>query len=319
MNLVNNRLDCRVFDHALKSIAPNCLGMHYGVDDNKIQGISSFPVFSNHADPKIHAKPSAEEFIYTKKYGEKYSVGKVTHHSPPSVKGLYNFTNIKNSYPNHSRNGLGGLTYKWTMDYGLPEFNLTFDNYAAREKGVVGMTETEFARKNWREEVKQETGETMDTGLPEGIENVINANGERRRVHPDPPVPAGTRENQRRHPVVASPAFEPVVVPMDVDEDVPHSEAPSRATKRTYSTHNEPPANLLMNVNPAPRRVRQNRQPDIGGGPAPPPDIIPEPSTPRATKRTFSRANEQQLLLLTENGENRPRRVRQRRLGNGSV
>ena len=147
MNLVNNRLDRRVFDHALKSIAPNRLGMRYGVDDNKIKGVSSFPVFSDHADPQIYAKPSAEDFIYTKNYGAKYSVGKVKHHSPPSVKGLYNYTNIKHSHPNHSVNRLGGVT---NTLYGVPEINFTFDNYTTREEGVVGMTETEFARRGQR-------------------------------------------------------------------------------------------------------------------------------------------------------------------------
>ena len=37
--LVNDRLDKQVFQRAMSEVKPNSLGIHYGVDDNKIKGV----------------------------------------------------------------------------------------------------------------------------------------------------------------------------------------------------------------------------------------------------------------------------------------
>ena len=62
--LVNDKLDKRVFQRAMSMVKPNDLGIHYGVDNNKIKGVNSFPVFSDYSGIHFSAHPSAEEFIY---------------------------------------------------------------------------------------------------------------------------------------------------------------------------------------------------------------------------------------------------------------
>ena len=167
--LVNDKLDKQVFQRALSEVKPNDLGIHYGVDDNKIKGVSHFPVFSDYSGIHISAKPTAEEFMYTKPVGNQYTVGKPSHHAPPSVHSLYDFNADGKMHahasPHANYRGIGNSLY------GLPDLTINIDNYAAREAGVVGITNKQMMRNNWQKEEQQ---------LPDGLEEIINRGSSRR-------------------------------------------------------------------------------------------------------------------------------------------
>lgn len=159
--LVNDKLDKQVFQRAMSEIKPNGLGIHYGVDDNKIKGVNHFPVFSDYSGVHLLTNPSAEEFIYTKPVGNKYTVGIPSHHVPPSLHSLYDFDADKKVPPPGTRDsrlrGIGNSLY------GLPDLTINLKNYAAEEAGVVGITSTQMMRKNWQNDQ-----------LPDGLEEIIN-------------------------------------------------------------------------------------------------------------------------------------------------
>ena len=161
--LVNDKLDKQVFQRALSEVKPNSLGIHYGVDDNKIKGVSSFPVFSDYSGIHIYAHPSAEEFIYTKQVGNQYTVGKPAHHAPPSVHSLYDFDADSKMHhcatPHSHLRGIGNSLY------GLPDLTINIENTAAREAGVVGITNKQMMKMNWQKE---------EQPLPDGLEEIIN-------------------------------------------------------------------------------------------------------------------------------------------------
>ena len=164
--LVNDRLDKQVYSRAMAIVKPNDLGIKYGLDNNKIKGVNDFPIFSNNHGFHCQAHPSAEEFIYTKSVGNKYSVGKTVHYAPPVVKSLYDFNadgkEPHSSTPESHLRGIGNSLY------GLPDLTINIDNYGAKEAGVVGMTEKEAIRKNWKEN-------PSDGNLPSDFDEIINS------------------------------------------------------------------------------------------------------------------------------------------------
>ena len=164
--LVNDRLDKQVYSRAMAIVKPNDLGIKYGLDNNKIKGVNNFPIFSDKRGIHCPAHPSAEEFIYTKSVGNKYSVGKTIHRAPPSVDSLYDFDAdgkvAHGTTPQSHLRGIGNSLY------GLPDLTINIDNYGAKEAGVVGMTEKEAIRKNWKEN-------PSDGNLPSDFDEIINS------------------------------------------------------------------------------------------------------------------------------------------------
>lgn len=164
--LVNDRLDKQVYSRAMAIVKPNDLGIKYGLDNNKIKGVNDFPIFSNNRGIHCQAHPSAEEFIYTKCVGNKYTVGKTVHYTPPVVDSLYDF-NADGKEP-HSSTPQSHLRGIGNSLYGLPDLTINIDNYGAKEAGVVGMNEKEAIRKNWKEN-------PSGGSLPSDFDDIINS------------------------------------------------------------------------------------------------------------------------------------------------
>ena len=164
--LVNDRLDKQVYSRAMAIVKPNDLGIKYGLDNNKIKGVNNFPIFSDKRGIHCPAHPSAEEFIYTKSVGNKYTVGKTVHYAPPVVKSLYDFNadgkEPHSSTPESHLRGIGNSLY------GLPDLTINIDNYGAKEAGVVGMNAKEAIRMNWKEN-------PSGGSLPSDFDDIINS------------------------------------------------------------------------------------------------------------------------------------------------
>ena len=166
MQFVNDKLDKQVFQRAMSMTKPNDLGIHYGIDFNTVKGVNDFPVYSDNKSIHFSAHPSAEEFMYTKPVGSKYTVGRPAHHAPPSVDSLYDFSVGKEVSRSVSHDAHKGICNSL---YGLPDVTLNFENFAAREAGVVGITDKQMMRNNWKRE----------SLLPDGLEEIINRGGSR--------------------------------------------------------------------------------------------------------------------------------------------
>ena len=243
--LVNDRLDKKVFDRTTSIPARNHLGIHFGVDDNAVKGVSHFPVFADGTGIHSKARPSAEEFIYTKPWGKKYNVGEPKHtHKPPNVDNLYDFDTDLPSPHARGDSTLHGLGNRL---YGLPDLNIDIENFAAEEAGVVGITDKEMMRNNWREQQPQP--EQPQSEFPEGIQNIINGGKPKGKATSAPREessdamdtsesaaepkeapkrkPKGAEDSKqvkRPRPVEIKPAFAPSVVEPDTTPPPPKKE-----------------------------------------------------------------------------------------------
>ena len=76
--LADTELDNRVLKSQLSKKFPNKVNMGFGVDDNKIKGIDTFPIYDKTTHFRSNARDNVDEFMFTSRQ-KKYDVSGMKH------------------------------------------------------------------------------------------------------------------------------------------------------------------------------------------------------------------------------------------------
>lgn len=222
-----SELDNEITKKQLNRTFPNKVDIKFGLDANKIKGVNNFPIYYETDGFTSHAKQNVDSFMFhTPHNTNKYNVAKPTH-TPVGEIRPYLFDKQSPSQPKETNVRM--KQGEMSSLYGLPpDKTIVLENPTAQAMGKI--TEQEFRVKQWQ----KDTDGT--SGLPDGIENIINGGGEKPRHIPsghgngsatassvdmdvdntEPSVePAKVTIKRKKTPVVA-PAFE-LKPPLTVD------------------------------------------------------------------------------------------------------
>ena len=149
--LADTELDNRVLKSQLSKKFPNKVNMGFGVDDNKIKGIDTFPIYDKTTHFRSNARDNVDEFMFTSRQ-KKYDVSGMKHTSVQEIQpDFFNRHQHGSDAPRTNTHfGSGELSSL----YGLPtDRTMTIENPTAQAMNLMGgqMTEeklkTHIARK----------------------------------------------------------------------------------------------------------------------------------------------------------------------------
>lgn len=145
-------LDNRITKTQLNKTFPNKVNIQYGLDANKIKGVSNFPIYDATDGFNSHAKSNLDSFMFHSTH--KYDVAKPTHTSVGEIQPyLYDKKNPSHPRDTNVRIREGELSSL----YGLPpDKTIVLENPTAQAMNLMGgkMTETKMRNHIWREHEK---------------------------------------------------------------------------------------------------------------------------------------------------------------------
>jgi hypothetical protein len=209
-----SELDNEITKKQLNRTFPNKVDIKFGLDANKIKGVNNFPIYYESKGFTSHAKQNVDSFMFhTPHNTNKYNVAKPTH-TPVGEIRPYLFDKQSPSQPKETNVRM--KQGEMSSLYGLPpDKTIVLENPTAQAMGKI--TEEEFRVKQWQKDFDG------TTGLPDGIENIINGGNDQSQhipsghgtassvamdVDTEPQVePVKVTIKRKKTPVVA-PAFE---------------------------------------------------------------------------------------------------------------
>ena len=153
--LTNDKLDNYVVRKNLSSIKPNKLNIGFGVDPNHIKGVNHFPIYNDPSGLGSRAHPKVDSTLFSSNPSKSLTIKNIHHVKPPleAIKTLYDYDAGMTIHDQPNDNKYKGLMNKM---YGLPDKTMNFENFAAEQADMVGITNKQFQKKQWRAEGGEE-------------------------------------------------------------------------------------------------------------------------------------------------------------------
>ena len=153
--LCNDKFDKQVVSKRLTMIKPNKMNIGFGLDFNKVKGISKFPIYNNPHGIKAKTDSRLDSTLFTTPNVSKYlEIKDVKHTQISKVNDIYDFDANLTIHEPTLKEKYKGILNKM---YGIPDIKIFVENVGAEKEGMVGITNKQFQKKQWKKEAEGTT------------------------------------------------------------------------------------------------------------------------------------------------------------------